>query len=63
MNGFRDYFPAGNSIATQFVGHDLPGFTTVTTQQSLEEPFSSDSISASLKVYIHHITVLIHSPP
>jgi hypothetical protein len=41
--------------------NDLDG--TVTTQQSLEEPLSSGTISTSLKVYIHHIPMLVHSPP
>ena len=63
MNGFRDHLPAGYSIATQFVSHNLPGFATVTTQQSLEEPLGRRTISASLKVYIHDIPALIGSPP
>ena len=27
MNGFRDQFPAGNTIAAQFIGHNLPRLT------------------------------------
>jgi hypothetical protein len=27
-----DHFPAGNAIATQFVGHDLPRFATTDPQ-------------------------------
>jgi len=48
MNCLRNNFPAGNTIATQFVGHDLPGFATVTTQQSLEESLRSNSIALGL---------------
>lgn len=35
-NGFRDHLPAGNTIAVQFVGHDLPRFATIATYQSSE---------------------------
>ena len=63
VNGFGDHLPAGNAITTQLICYDFPGFATVTTQQSLEEPLSSGTILAGLKVYIHYFSVLVHSPP
>ena len=59
MNGFRDYFPAGNAIATQFVGHDLPRLTIVVSYEPSEEALGSRTISASLKEHINYIPVLI----
>jgi len=32
VNHFRQYFPAGNTIAAQLVSHDLPGLTTMANQ-------------------------------
>jgi hypothetical protein len=48
MNGFRDHLPAGNTIAAQFIGHDLPRFLTIAKYQSSEEALRSRTISASL---------------
>jgi hypothetical protein len=31
MNGIWDQLTMTNSIAAQFIGHDLPGFTTMTS--------------------------------
>jgi hypothetical protein len=35
----------------------------MTTQKSLEESLGSGTVSASLKVYIYYIPLLVHSPP
>ena len=63
MDSLGDHFPAGNAIASQFVGHDLPRFALVASYQPPKKAPGSSSISASLKVYIHHIPILVHSPP
>jgi hypothetical protein len=52
-----------NTIATQLIRHDLPGFTTMTAQQPFEEALSSSPIPFDLKKYINHFAVLVHSPP
>ena len=38
----------GNIVATQFVRHDLPGFTMIVSQQPLEKAFSSLTAPAGL---------------
>ncbi len=63
MNNLRDKFTTGNTIATQFISHDLSGFSTVTTQQSLEEPLCSSPITPSLEKYINDVAIPINRAP
>ena len=41
-----------HTIASQFIGHDLPGFTAMTTQQALEETFGCCAIRFGLEIDI-----------
>ena len=50
-----------HAIATQFIGHDLSGFTLVTANKTLEKPFPSCPISPGLKINIKYFTVLVNS--
>ena len=52
-----------DTIASQFIRHDLPGFTSTRPQQALEEAFRSLTIPFALKIHINHFTILIHNPP
>ena len=52
-----------NAIASQFISHDLSGFATVTSQQTLEKPFSRSTVTLCLQVHINHVAVLIYGPP
>ena len=50
-------------IAPQFVGYYLPGFASLTLQESTEEPFGGPLIATWLDQDVNHISVLIDSPP
>ena len=63
MYRFRHHFPMCYAIAPQFIGHDLPGFTLVTPQQTLEEALRSSPIPFSLKIDIYHFTILVNRSP
>ena len=52
-----------NTITAQLVRHDLPGFSTVASQQSPEEAFRSCPIALRLKLHVHYLSVLIHGSP
>ncbi len=52
-----------NAITSQFISHDLSGFATVTSQQTLEKPFSRSTVTLCLQVHINHVPVLIYGPP
>ena len=51
------------SIAAQLVSHDLPGLTTVTPYQLIEETLSRSPIALCLQIEVDHFAVLIDSPP
>jgi hypothetical protein len=53
----------GHTITSQFVRHNLPGFTVVAAEQALEESLRRCTIPICLKIYIDHLTILIDSPP
>jgi hypothetical protein len=63
VDGLRDHFPASNAIAAQFVGYDLPRFATIASYQPFIEALCGRTISARLKVNIHHIAILVHGSP
>ena len=63
MNRRRQQFSMRNTIAAQFIRHDLPRAFTMRSQQPPEESFRGLSVSAWLQVYVNDITVLIHSSP
>ena len=48
MNYIRHQLSMSDWVAAQFVGHDLPGLTTVTPYQALEEALSRSPIPLSL---------------
>jgi hypothetical protein len=43
MNRFRNQLPVSNSIASQLIRHDFPGFATMAPQQASEEPVPSEN--------------------
>ena len=53
----------GNTITPQLICHDLPGFTLVTPQQTLEEALRSSPIPFGLKIDIYHFTILVNCSP
>ena len=48
MNDIWHQLSMSDWVAAQFVGHDLPGLTTVTPYQALEEALSRSPIPLSL---------------
>jgi hypothetical protein len=63
VDRFRYEFTMCDTITTQFVRHDLPVLTTMTSQQPLEEAFCCDSISSCLQKHINNLTILIDCAP
>jgi len=53
----------GNTVASQFVRHDVPGLTITTPYKPLEEAICCSAISAGLSIDINHVSILIHSAP
>ena len=52
-----------HAIATQLVGHYVPRFASMTSQQAPEEPFSRSPIPPGLRIDINHLAILINSSP
>ncbi len=52
-----------HSIASQFIGDNLPGLTTATPYQPPEEPLCSGTVSICLQEYINNFAILVHGPP
>ena len=52
-----------NTIASQFIGDDLPGLTAMAPQQAPEEPLSRSTIPLGLKIYINHFAILVDRSP
>jgi hypothetical protein len=52
-----------NTITAQLIRHDLSGFTTMASHQSLEEPHCCCSISLCLEKHIYYFAILINSSP
>lgn len=50
-------------IAPQFVGHQPPGFASLTFQEPTEEAFGGSLIATWLNQDVNHIPVLIDSSP
>jgi hypothetical protein len=48
-----------HAIATQFISHDLPGFTAVVPYQSFEEAFCCSPIPLGLQIDINHFSVMV----
>ena len=63
MDSLRDKLTLRNAIASQFIGHNLPGLFTLSSEQALEESFSRCPITARLQKYINNVTVLVNGPP
>ena len=63
VDRLRDQLSMGDTIASQFIGHDLPGFALVTPDQSLEESLSCSPISLCLEININHFAILIYCTP
>jgi hypothetical protein len=63
VDRLRHQFPAGDAVATQLVGHDLPRALAVRSEQPPEEPLSRLGVSPRLQVHVDDVTVLIHRPP
>ena len=52
-----------DTIAAQFVCHDLPGLASMTSKQSPEETLGGSTIPLCLQIYINYISILIYCPP
>ena len=52
-----------HAIATQLIGHYLPRFASMTSQQAPEETFSRSPIPLGLQIDINHFAILINSSP
>ena len=63
MDRLRHQFPAGDAVAAQLVGHDLPGALAVRSEQSPEESLGRLGVSPRLQVHVNDVTVLIDCPP
>ena len=48
----------GDFIAMQLVRHDLPRFAAITSQQALEKPLCSSTITLGLEVHIDYLAIL-----
>jgi len=63
VNRFRHHYPMGYRIASQLIGDNLPRLATMRSKQSSEEKLRCGPVPLGLKIDIHHIAILIHSPP
>jgi len=63
VDRLRDELTVSNTIASQFIGHDLPGFTAMTAQEPFEEAFCSSSVTPGLQKNINYFAILIHGSP
>jgi hypothetical protein len=52
-----------DTIATQFIGHDLPWLTSMTEHKSFEKALGSSAIPLFLKIDIDNFAILIHRSP
>ena len=50
-------------ITPQFVSDNLPGFSAMTTHQSLEEALGCCNIPFGLEIDIHHLATLVNGTP
>ncbi len=55
--------PMSGVIASEFVGHQPPGFTALAFDQATKKPFSRTLIAAALHQNINDIAVVVHGPP
>ena len=55
--------PAGDAVAAQLVGHDLPGFAAMGFEQAPEETLCGGSIPFGLKIHINYFTILVNCAP
>ncbi len=51
------------AIAPQLIGHYVPRFASMTSQQAPEEPFRRSPIPLGLQIDINHFAILINSSP
>ena len=63
MNHIRHQLPVSDSIAAQFVRHDLSGLATMTPQQPPEEALSGSTLPVGLQEHIDHLAILIDGSP
>ena len=63
VNSVRHELSMGNTVTSQFICHDLPGLTAMTTQQMLEEPLRSSTVSPRLQININYFTILVYRSP
>jgi len=63
MNNFWYQLTMCNSIAPQFISHNLPGLTLVTADQPLEETPSCSAIPFGLQAHINNLPILVNGSP
>ena len=63
MDDGRHDLAVSGTVASQFVGDQLPGRTALPLQQLAEESFRGFPITARLDEDINHITILVYRAP
>ena len=63
VNRLGDLLSMSDTVASQFVRDDLPGFTAVTLEQTLEKALGRFSVPARLEKHVNNFTILIDRPP
>jgi hypothetical protein len=56
-------FSVSDSIASQFISHDLPRLASMVPQQAPEETLSSRPIPLGLEIHINHFSILVYCSP
>ncbi len=63
MDSLRDQRTLCNAIASQFIRHNFPRFTAMSSEQTFEESLCRCPITARLQKYINNVTVLVNGSP
>jgi hypothetical protein len=61
VDRLRHDLPMGDWITSQLISDDLPGFTSIASQQSFEEAFSRSTVTLRLQVNVYHILCMANS--
>ena len=52
-----------NSVTSQFISHDFPGFAAIVSYKAPEETFCSSPVTFFLQIHVNHFSVLIYRSP
>jgi hypothetical protein len=59
----RNQFPVSDTVTSQFIGHDFPGFAAIVSYKAPEESLRCCAIPLCLQVDINHLAILVNSTP